>query len=565
MALGPLNDFTKLLTRVPAEAQAFVAITRSGLVGPELPHRLLAMAQAMQRYGPYGAAVVVAALRDGDRPGLVDERGSLTFSELDRRSNALAHALRDRGVVAGTTIGILCRNHRGLFDAIFGTAKAGARAVFLSTDFAGPQATQVCSQEGVEVLIFDEEFTEEVSGIGAPKGRLVAWTETRQSATTGITLESLIATGSAAPPPAPGCHGKAVVLTSGTTGAPKGADRDVSLSLVGPGALLSKIPFRRGGATFIATPIFHSLGLGNVLLATALGSTMVVRRNFDAEATLVSVAEHHCTSLIVVPAILNRLVAVGDERIAQLDLSALRIILSSGSQLNGSLAIRALDTFGDTLYNLYGSTEVAWATIATPADLRAAPGTAGRVPLGTTVAVLDDNGHPVPAGATGRIFVGNGQEFSGYTGGGGREIVRGLMSIGDVGHFDGSGLLFVEGRDDDMIVSGGENVYPQEVEDLLASHASIAEAAAFGVPDEEFGERLRAFVVLSPGQRLSARAVKDFVRANLARSRVPRDVVFVDLLPRNPSGKVLKHELEVRGPGPVGDDVTPGADPEPRG
>jgi fatty-acyl-CoA synthase len=460
----------------------------------------------------------------------------LTFAELDRRSNALAHAWRARGVAPGDGVGILCRNHRGMLDATFGATKAGARVLYLNTDFAAPQAVEVCAREGVKALVHDEEFTEVVAGVDASLGRFTAWTSSGPS-----DLEGLIATGNTSPPPAPARHGTAVIMTSGTTGTPKGANRDVAFSLVGPAALLGKVPFRRAEATFVAPPVFHALGLSTALMSVAMSSTVVLRRRFDPAATLVATAEHRCSNLIVVPTILNRLLDVPD--IDRLDLSALRVILCSGSQLEGALAARAMDAFGDVVYNLYGSTEVAYATIATPADLRAAPGTVGKPPLGVTLRLLDDDGQAVAQGEVGRIFVNNGQEFSGYTGGGGKEVIDGLMSTGDVGHVDAEGRLFVDGRDDEMIVSGGENVFPREVEELLAAHPAIHEAAAIGVADDTFGQRLRAFVVLRPGSELDAEAIRDYVKANLARFKVPRDVVFVDVLPRNPSGKVLKRQL----------------------
>ncbi len=203
-----------------------------------------------------------------------------------------------------------------------------------------------------------------------------------------------------------------------------------------------------------------------------------------------------------------------------------------------------MDLFGDNLYNLYGSTEVAWATIATPEDLRAAPGTAGKPPRGTTVRLFDDDDNEVAAGETGRIFVGNDLAFEGYTGGGNKAAIEGLLSSGDVGHFDDGGRLFIDGRDDDMIVSGGENVFPGEVEDLLAGHAAISEAAVFGVEDEQFGQRLKAVVVTRGGKDLSADDVKRYVKSNLAGYKVPRDVEFVDELPRTSTGKVLKRELQ---------------------
>ena len=220
------------------------------------------------------------------------------------------------------------------------------------------------------------------------------------------------------------------------------------------------------------------------------------------------------------------------------------MIFVAGAQLEGELARRGMEAFGDVLYNMYGSTEVAWATIATPEDLRAAPGCAGRPPFGTKVRLYDMDGRPVDrVGETGRIFVGNVLPFEGYTGGGTKEVIDGLMSTGDVGPFRRGGRLFIDGRDDEMIVSGGENVFPREIEELLVTHEAIEEAAAIGVPDEDYGQRLRAFVVPRPDVTLGEDDVKEFVKRNLARYKVPREVVFIDELPRNPSGKVLKRQL----------------------
>jgi acyl-CoA synthetase (AMP-forming)/AMP-acid ligase II len=224
----------------------------------------------------------------------------------------------------------------------------------------------------------------------------------------------------------------------------------------------------------------------------------------------------------------------------------LEVTAASGSALPGELATKWMDEFGDNLYNLYGSTEVSWASIATPEDMRAAPGTAGRPPRGTVIRIVDEDGKDVPSGETGRIFVGNQLAFEGYTGGGDKEHLGELLSSGDVGHFDADGRLFIDGRDDEMIVSGGENVFPREVEDLLADHESVEEAAAVGVDDEEFGQRLRAFVVKEEGKDVSEEDLKGYVKQNLARYKVPREIVFVDELPRNATGKVLKRELAER-------------------
>jgi fatty-acyl-CoA synthase len=240
---------------------------------------------------------------------------------------------------------------------------------------------------------------------------------------------------------------------------------------------------------------------------------------------------------------LSRILELPPETIDRYDLRALRVIGASGSALPGPLANEVMDRFGDVLYNLYGSTEVAWATIAQPRDLRAAPGTAGKPPFGTIVKLYDDDGNEVPDGETGRIFVGNELVFDGYTGGGNKAVINGLMSTGDVGHFDEGHRLFVDGRDDEMIVSGGENVFPREVEDLLSHHESVDEAAVVGVDDAKFGQRLRAFVVCTTEGAVGEDELKAYIKANLASYKVPREIVFLDELPRNATGKVLKREL----------------------
>jgi fatty-acyl-CoA synthase len=293
----------------------------------------------------------------------------------------------------------------------------------------------------------------------------------------------------------------------------------------------------------IAAPLFHTWGLANLAMTLALGGTAVLRRRFDPEETLAAVERHRCEALVVVPVMLQRILDLPPEVRARYDTSSLRVVAASGSALPGDLAVRWMDAFGDTLHNLYGSTEVSNATIATPQDMRAAPGTAGRPPRGSTVRILDEHGAEVPAGGTGRIFVGNSMVFEGYTGGGDKDRVGGLTATGDVGRFDAAGRLFVEGRDDEMIVSGGENVFPKEVEDTLARHPGVADVACIGVDDPEFGQRLRAFVVPTGDGDVAADDLRRHVRDTLARYKVPRDVVFVDELPRNATGKVVKRLL----------------------
>ncbi len=502
------------------------------------------MMLAFERFGLLGGAISAGAIRHGDRIALIDERGELSYKQLDERSNALANAWREHGLEPGEGVAILTRNHRGFIDSVFAAAKCGARIILLNTSFAGPQIREVAGREGTDLLVYDDEYGELLGDEELPRGRWRAWTDTDDGA--DDTIEALIAQGGTNAPPKPGETPRITILTSGTTGTPKGAPRSEPRSLALIGGLLSKVPFRARETTELCVPMFHALGFMQAVVGIALGSTLVVRRRFDPEQTLASLEEHGATAMVVVPVMLRRLVDLGEDAIGARDLSALRIIFVSGSALGADLAKQALKLFGPVVYNLYGSTEVAYATIATPEDLEADAGSVGKVVRGSVIKILDDDGNEVPRGESGRIFVGNLSQFEGYTGGGTKDEVGGLMSSGDVGHFDDEDRLFIDGRDDEMIVSGGENVFPAEVEELIAGHEQIEEAAAVGVDDEKFGQRLKAFVVLRDGSELSEDEVKRYVKENLANYKVPREIVFVDELPRNPTGKVLKRELEER-------------------
>jgi fatty-acyl-CoA synthase len=525
------------------QLSAVKALAEAGLLRPVRPDKLLRMGLAYRRFGAsFATGYQVQAIRRPDTTAVIDELGSLTFAEIDRRTNALAHALSDRGVVEGDGVAIMCRNHRGFIEATVASSKLGADALYLNTSFAGPQLTDVVKRENPRALIFDEEFADLVRDAGRRRKRFVAWTD-GEADLKDPTLEELTAEGDPEPVVAPSEVGKAVILTSGTTGTPKGASRPTPSSLGPAAALFSKIPLHAEESTMIAAPLFHAWGFSHLAGAMGLGSTVVLRRRFDPEGTLSATAQHSCTALILVPVMLQRILELPAQVIDRYDLSSLRVIALSGSALSASLAERALERFGDVIYNLYGSTEVAWAAIATPEDMHAAPGTVGKPPLGTVVRIYDEHGSELPPGETGRIFVGNEMLFEGYTGGGSKDRIGDLMATGDVGHFDEEARLFVDGRDDEMIVSGGENVFPQEVEELLARHSAVADVAVVGVEDEKFGQRLRAVIVKRNGAQLSEKDVKDYVKSNLANYKVPRDVIFVDELPRTSTGKVLKREL----------------------
>ncbi|MEI2701027.1 MAG: acyl-CoA synthetase [Baekduia sp.] len=536
-----------IATKAVIAGKSIKVLADAGVIAPMSPKTIAASLSGAIRWGSTPAAgYTVSAVRRPDRISVIDELGSLTFREVHLRSNAIANELNDAGIGPGDNVAVICRNHRGFIDATVAISKLGANALYLNTMFAAPQVAEVCDRERPVAIIYDEEFTELVQDASANLKRYVAWHDGEKSVSGDPTLDELIAHGSKRDLKPPSEPGRIVILTSGTTGTPKGANRTQPKSMLPVAALFDRMPLRSETKVMVAAPMFHSWGLAHFIFGLALGSTMVLQRRFDPEAMLDAVSEHRCEVLVVVPVMLQRALELPEEAFASRDFSSLEVIAASGSALPGPLATRVMDRIGDVLYNFYGSTEVAWATIATPDDLRAAPGTAGRAPMGTVVKLFDEEGREVPQGATGRIFVGNELQFEGYTGGGHKAFIDGLMSSGDIGHFDAEGRLFIDGRDDEMIVSGGENVFPREVEDAISHMPGVDEVAIIGVPDEEFGQRLRAFVALDDGSSVTEDQIKKHVKANLASYKVPRDVVFVDELPRNATGKILKRVLVER-------------------
>jgi acyl-CoA synthetase (AMP-forming)/AMP-acid ligase II len=516
----------------------------AGIVGLVRPDKAAKVATTFLRWGASPATgVATAAHKYPHETMLIDERGSLSFERVHRRSNALAHAFAGMGIGPGDGIGIMCRNHRGFIEATLAAAKLGASALYLNTMFAGPQLVEVMRREGPKALVYDEEFAGLLDGVDEGIARIVAWSDGTPQ---GVTLDALIAANAGSDLKPPPDKPRFVILTSGTTGTPKGAQRSSPDGLLTMAAIIDKIPYRARETMMIAAPLFHSWGFFHFVMSLPTASTIVLRRRFDEEETLRAVQDNRAHVLAVVPVMVQRILRLPEETLARYNLSSLRITAISGSALPGELALEWMDRFGDSVYNLYGSTEVSWATVATPQDLRVAPGTAGRPPRGTIVRLYDEDGREVPRGDVGRIYVGNEMSFEGYTGGGGKEVIDGLLRSGDVGHIDPDGRLFIDGRDDEMIVSGGENVFPREVEDLLADYGGVVEVAVIGVEDEEFGQRLKAFVVATSEDEVSEEDLRAHVKANLAAYKAPREIEFLDELPRNATGKILKRELHSR-------------------
>ncbi|WP_182376907.1 AMP-binding protein [Nocardioides sp. WS12] len=534
----------KLTTRIKGARTSLKILTDSGIVRPYSPVVLAGMVNALRQWSttPAGGFKTIA-LRRPNETAIIDERGSLTWSQVQTRTNALAYGLRARGVKSGDGVAVMCRNHRGFIEASIAVSKLGADVLYLNTAFAGPQLADVLAREKPRVVIHDEEFTQLLAGADI-EDSVLGWTDGEPG---DDSLDGMIAARTAAGDTADltpsGRSGRTIILTSGTTGTPKGAPRPQG-GIPAAVSILSRMPLRSGWKCHVAAPLFHTWGFAHYQLAMMLGTTLVLTRKFDPESALKVLRDEDCDSFAVIPVMLQRILALPEATLDQYPLPNLKAVASSGSALPGDLPTQWMDRYGENLYSIYGSTEIAWASIASPQDLREAPGTAGRLPHATVVRIFDADGNDVPTGQSGRIFVGNDLQIEGYTGGGGKEIIQGLMSSGDVGRFDTEGRLYVEGRDDEMIVSGGENVFPKEVEDCLAGHDRVAEVAAIGVEDAEFGKRLKAFVVRVPDtEPVTVDELKDMVKANLARYKVPREIVFLDELPRNATGKVLKREL----------------------
>jgi acyl-CoA synthetase (AMP-forming)/AMP-acid ligase II len=529
------------------EALGMVAtMRRARLIAPMRPDKYVRIAAAMQRENMgITSGFAAAAQRCPDRPGLVDELGTLTWREIDQRADAFAAALQALPGGTPRILGIMARNHRGFVEALIAANRIGADVLLLNTSFAGPALAEVVSREGADAVIYDEEFADTVDRALADKPdatRIVAWTDNPSD---GLTVEKMIAAHAGRQPKRASAKSKVILLTSGTTGTPKGAKHSGG----GPDvlkAVLDRTPWRAEERVVIVAPMFHAWGFAQLAFAASMACTIVTRRKFDPEATLELIDRHRATGLCVVPVMFDRIMDLPDEVRARYSGRSLRFAAASGSRMRPDVVLAFMDQFGDVIYNNYNATEAGMIATATPQDLRAAPDTAGRPAEGTEIRILDGDLRELPTGEVGTIYVRNSSQFDGYTSGATKDFHQGFMSSGDVGYLDDAGRLFVVGRDDEMIVSGGENVYPIEVEKTLATHPEVAEAAVIGVDDQQFGQRLAAFVVLNVGASATPESLKQHVRESLANYKVPREITILDELPRSNTGKIVRSELQAR-------------------
>ncbi|WP_067689064.1 AMP-binding protein [Nocardia jejuensis] len=531
-------------------ATAVPAIAKSGALTPVGPRALAALAGSYRRYGPSPAMLLAAsAIRYPDRVAVIDERGQLTYRELQRRSETIAAALF--AYAPGVrSVGIVCRNHRGFVEALGAGAQLGAELIFINTELPAAQLRAILHRHNPDVLIFDEEYAETVEASEFGGLRVLAWHESGPTADLR-TLDDLAGQRHPMPPPVRRPV-KLTLLTSGTTGLAKGVPRAVkplALALVTVTAMAT-VRLRSRDRVLVAPPFFHGFGLAALLGPLALGGTAICRRRFDARVALDDVARHRVSVVFAVPVMLQRLLAVPEVREAAAR-STIRLIVTGAAPISPATISAVHEVFGPILINGYGSTEAGVVSIASQAELVAAPNTAGRPALGVSVRILRPDRSVAATGETGEIFVRSALEYTGYTPEvavrtSGKEVIDGHVNTGDMGHVDAAGKLFIEGRSDDMIVSGGENVFPGEVENRLSEHPGLTDAVVVGVPDPEFGQALHAFVVAAPGATPPTKDdLKSHLRAELERYKVPKQFTVLSEIPRNASGKVLRAQLPV--------------------
>lgn len=502
-----------LARRGVGDVRALQVLRRAGLIDPR-PSQAAADLRAIRTYRQLGAPLGLAAHRHPERTGLIDELGSLTFAEMDQRAESLAAALACGGITDDDCVAILCTNHRGFIDISFAAAKLGARILYLSTGLDAAQLRDICRREAVTLLVHDQEFTGLTENLALSRGTVLAWHD-RRHGDLG-TLDNLIRDGAGLPPVGPPPRHARVVLTSGGTDASTGAVRTASPSPTPVAGMLSRVPYRAAAPTYLAPPMYHAFGYSQMQVSISLGCTLIVERSFSPQRVAAAVTAHRPSSLVLAPVMLRRLLGELEQSLNRYDLSSLAVVLVPGAALDLELVRRAQVSLGPVLYNVYGSTEAAYAAVATPEDLRVAPGCAGRPPLGTVVRLYDGDDRRIrEADQVGRIFVRSSFAGDACPGGGTTAEIDGLLSTGDVGHLDSDGRLWVDGCADNVIVWDAENRLPGEVERL--SHGQSG--------------------------RRGAEQVREFVRARLARLTGSRDVSIFDELPRTPAGKVPKRTL----------------------
>jgi acyl-CoA synthetase (AMP-forming)/AMP-acid ligase II/short-subunit dehydrogenase len=497
------------------------------------PGRLVRLLRAGRRHGRSLATALAAGPPGG--LALVDADGPVTYPELDAMAGACAaNAVAGLGVRAGDRVGLACAGHRGFVAAAIGLARLGVDVVLMAPDLPRDRLAEVLDRERADGLVHEPgAASADLPSMSWPE--LLAGTVSGPSPAGPVVEKARPRAGllPAARWPGPVRRprpGRMFVLTSGTTGVPRSVSRPLPLGmLLGPVSThLALTPVRRGEPIVVAAPPHHGYGLTYLAAGLVLGAPVVLVPGGDPDRILSALAEHRAGLLFALPIQLRRICDLPASRWPDLD--SLRGVVSGAAPLTADLCERLRERLGDRTFNMYATTEAGWAAMATPADLRAAPGTVGRAPRGVRVRVVEPDGTPLAPGRTGEIQV-RGWHPDGH-----------WLGTGDLGHVDLAGRLFVDGRLDDMIVSGGENVYAGPVAAILTSHPDVADALLEPVADAEFGQRLRAIVEVHPGRSLTADQLRKWLETRLSRAERPGEITVVAALRRTATGKPVRDQ-----------------------
>jgi acyl-CoA synthetase (AMP-forming)/AMP-acid ligase II len=497
------------------------------MIGWLSPSAVGRLAGSIRSYGVNLLALLhLSANMHGDNAALADERETVTYRELFERAEALSAALREAyGLSPGRKAGLLCRNHVPCVTILAAVSGTGADLVLLNPELGDGQLEDMLGKHGFDLLIADRDGFPQAA-VSSCSG--VLWSDDAARLAEGRSGDGTRSgrkrrrTSS----------GRLVMLTGGTTGDAKTAAHKPSLFryLDGFADFVSRLNVLNHANAYVATPLYHGYGLAVLLLFLAVGKMVVLRRRFDAEEACRLIRGHRIEVVTVVPLMLHRMLAADPEA-----LQSLRCIASGGAELSPKLAMKTKCRLGDVLYNLYGTSETGLNMIAGPRELSRAPGTIGTPVRGVKVKIVDGGGKEAAVGQTGHLLV--------RSKGAGASGVNAWLTTGDLAWRDESGLYYLSGRADDMIISGGENVYPRDVERVILEHPAVVDAAVIGVPDEQYGERLKAFVQPEADAAMTPAELADWLHPRLARFQMPREFVFVDRLPYTTLGKLDRKAL----------------------
>jgi acyl-CoA synthetase (AMP-forming)/AMP-acid ligase II len=495
-----------------------------------------------------------------DKPGVIDDRpdGTVviwTYAELEAQANRVANLLLSLGVRPGSKVLWCGPNSPQVVAVMNATRKIGAVAVPLNYRLTPEEAGYVINHSDAEVAYVDFEHVpmfaalrgqleklRHVIAVGGPVEGPVA---------DGLLTDADIAAAPAGAPDAPGTGGGgSMIYTSGTTGKPKGAFRAGPQDPAVLGALVNLFALRPDDVYITTGPLYHSGPSAFMGAGQLFGQTIVVQRRFDAEDWLRLVDKYQVSSTFAAPAPIRLVCALPGEVKDRYDRSRMRVMIANAAPWSYALKQRYLADFpAESLFEVYGSTELGVDTVLLPADQLRKPGSCGQPSPGIEIRLFDDDGNEVTGtgpGHPGEVFVRSKTVFDAYykNDASYASSSRGdFHTVGDIAYWDDEGYLYICDRKTDMIISGGMNVYPAEIEAALERHPEIFDVAVFGIPSDEWGEVVHATVVRPPGSSLTAAEVTAFARENLASYKVPRSVDFTSELPRTGSGKVLKRQL----------------------